>query len=334
MQRWQASRFGEINEVLKLEEVALPEPGEGEARVKVLLASIGLPDKLALEGKYPFVTKPPVTPGQEFVGLVDKAGPGFPFPVGTKILGSSQRYGEGYGAVAAYTICATNSVFPFPTELSPEQAVAFPGTYHVAYVGLVNRAAIQPQETLLVLGAAGRTGTAAVQLGKALGTTVIAVIRKEEQRDFCLAQGADYVVNSGEEGLVEKLLQLTNQRGVDVIYDTVGSEAHQAVIQSIAYHGRLVLVGFAGGDWPTLRPLHIMFKGYAVMGALHTARTEAEKQEAIATLAQLTKDGKLAPPQAKLFAFADTIQAVSAIGSLSSRGGIAVRVSEEDKKNP
>jgi NADPH2:quinone reductase len=329
MKSWQASQFGDAQAVLQLQEVALPEPGEGQARVKVLLASIGLPDKLALEGKYPFVTKPPVTPGQEFVGLVDKAGPGFPFPIGTKILGSSQRYGEGYGAAAAYTICATNSVFPFPTELSPEQAVAFPGTYHVAYVGLVNRAAIQPQETLLVLGAAGRTGTAAVQLGKALGATVIAVIRKDEQRDFCLAQGADYVVNSSEEGLGEKLLQLTNQRGVDVIYDTVGGEAHQAVIQSIAYRGRLVLVGFAGGDWPTLNPLHIMFKGYAVMGALHTARTEEEKQEAIATLGQLVRAGKLAPPQAKLFAFENTVQAVTEVGSSSARGGIAVQVNEE-----
>jgi NADPH2:quinone reductase len=332
MKSWQAKEFGEVETVLKIQNVVIPEPGEGEARIKIILSSIGLPDKLAIEGKYPFVPNPPVTPGQEFVGVVDKAGSGFPYPIGTKILGSSEQYGKGYGAVAEYTICSKNTAFPFPTELSNEQAVAFPGTYHVAYVGLVNRAAIQPNETLLVLGAAGRTGSAAVQLGKALGAKVIAVIRKDEQKEFCIAQGADYVLNSADERLEEKIMKLTDQKGVDVIYDTVGGPAHQAVINAIAYRGRLLLIGFASGGWPTIDPLHVMFKGYAVMGSLHTTRTEEEKLEAIETLAQLIKVGKINPPKAKIFDFTDTIQAVSNVGSLSAMGGIAIKIIEEYEK--
>ena len=329
MRSWQANQFGEIKEVLKLEDVAIPEPGEGEARVKIILSSIGLPDKLAIEGNYPFVANPPVTPGQEFVGIVDKAGPGFSFPIGTKILGTSE-FTKGYGGVAEYTICAKSTVFPYPSELSDEQAVAFPGTYHVAYVGLVNRAAIQPNETLLVLGAAGRTGSAAVQLGKALGAKVIAVIRNDEQKQFCTAQGADYVFNSADQMLVEKIMKLTDQKGADVIYDTVGGLAHQSIIDTIAYRGRLILIGFAGGGWPNINPAHILFKGYAVMGALHTARTEQEKLEAIKALATLIKDGKINPPRAKLFNFLDTIQALSEIGSLSSMGGIAIKVIDKN----
>jgi NADPH:quinone reductase-like Zn-dependent oxidoreductase len=218
------------------------------------------------------------------------------------------------------------TVLPFPNELSDEQAVAFPGTYHVAYVGLVNRAAIQVDETLLVLGAAGRTGSAALQLGKALGAKVIAIIRNDEQKDYCLAQGADFVLNSADEKLVEKVMELTNQKGVDVIYDTVGGTAQKSVINTIAYKGRLVLVGFAGGGWPKIDPQHIMFKGYAVLGTLNTVRTEVEKQDAIQILADLVLTGKIIPAQAKLFEFSDTVHAVSSIGSLGAMGGIAVKV--------
>lgn len=326
MTSWQAAEFGKCNEVLKLTNVKIPEPAHGEARIKVILASIGLPDKLAVEGNYPFVPDPPVTPGQEFVGIVDKAGIGFPYPKGTKILGTSEYYGKGQGAVAEYTICSKNTVLPFPIGLKDEQAAAFPGTYHVAYVGLVNRASLQKGEVLLVLGAAGRTGSAALQLGKALGATVIAVVRNDDQKHFCITQGADYVLNSADEDLVEKVLNLTQQNGVNVIYDTVGGAAQRSVIETIAYKGRLILVGFAGGGWPKIDPLHIMFKGYAVMGALNTIRTEGEKQSAIEVLNNMIANSKITPAHAKVFNFDETQMAMSELGH---SGGIAVKINDE-----
>ncbi|MCW3170668.1 zinc-binding dehydrogenase [Chryseobacterium sp. 09-1422] len=325
MRSWQADEFGEISEVLKIKNIPVPEPKKGEALIKVIVSSIGLPDKLAVEGNYPFVTNPPITPGQEFVGIVEKTGADFPFIEGTKVLGTSEYYGKGYGAVADYTICSKTTVLPFPTKLSDEQAAAFPGTYHVAYVGLVNRGDIKDGDSLLVLGAAGRTGAAALQLGKALGAKVIAVIRNDEQKEFCISQGADVVLNSSDEKLIDKIMELTDHKGVDVIYDTVGGKAHKSVINAIAYKGRVILVGFAGGSWPELNPQHIMFKGYAVMGALNTIRTEEEKQDAIKKLSELIGRGDINPPKAKLFNFNDTISAMSEIGK--SKEGIVVQLS-------
>lgn len=325
MKCWQADQFGKVKDVLKIKDAPIPEPNDGEARVKVILSSVGLPDKLIIEGSYPFVPNPPATPGQEFVGIVDKAGAGFPYPIGTKILGTSS-FDKGHGSLAEYTICYRDSVLPFPDELTDAQAVAFPGTYHVAYVGLVNRAALKASETLLVLGAAGRTGSAALQLGKALGANVIAVIRNDEQKEFCIKQGADHVLNIADPYLTDKIMQITNLRGVDVIYDTVGGTPHKKVIQTIAYKGRLLLIGFAGGSWPELNPVHILFKGYAVMGALHVTRTEEEKLEGINTLAKLIKNHSINPSKAKLFSFDDAITALNEIGSSSSIGGAAVIV--------
>lgn len=327
MRSWQADGFGEISKVLKLKNVFLPEPHKGEALIKVLLSSIGLPDKLAIEGNYPFVPNPPITPGQEFVGIVEKAGSDFPYVVGTKILGTSEYYGKGYGAVADYTICSQTTALPFPDELSDEQAVAFPGTYHVAYVGLVDRAAIKKGESLLVLGGAGRTGAAAVQLGKALGAMVIAIVRKDEQKEFCIKQGADHVLNISDEDLIDRIMVLTDHKGADVIYDTVGGEAHTTAVNAVAYKGRVILVGFAGGSWPEINPQHVMFKGYAVMGALNTVRTEGEKQDAIKKLSEFISNGSIKPPEAKLFNFKDTIPAMSEIGK--SYGGIAIQINNE-----
>lgn len=327
MRSWKADEFGKVNDVLKLKEISVPEPGNGEALIKVIVSSIGLPDKLAVEGNYPFVQNPPITPGQEFVGIVEKTGDDFPYAVGTKVLGTSEYFGKGYGAVADYTICSKITALPFPAELSDEQAAAFPGTYHVAYVGLVNRANLKKGESLLVLGAAGRTGSAALQLGKALGARVIAITRDDEQKEFCMSQGADLVINSSDERFIDKIMEFTDNTGVDVIYDTVGGEAHKSAIDAIAYKGRVILVGFAGGSWPELNPQHIMFKGYAVMGALNTVRTEEEKDAAVEKLAEFIKRGEINPSKATLFDFADTVEAMSNIGKL--KGGIAIQVNDQ-----
>lgn len=151
----------------------MPVPGAGEARVRVLAASVALPDLMMVQGEYPMVPAPPVSPGQEVVGIVEAAGDGFPHPIGTRIVGNS-RFDISVGGLAEYTLVPGQSAMPVLEGLSDEQAVGFPGSFHVAHIGLQHRAGLRSGETLLVLGGAGRTGSAAIQLGKAMGATVIA----------------------------------------------------------------------------------------------------------------------------------------------------------------
>lgn len=215
MKRWQATRFGDVDDVLRLEDVDQPEPGPGEARVRVLAASLALPDLMMVRGEYPFLPEPPASPGQEVVGIVDAAGEGFPHPVGARIFGNS-RADIGIGGFAEYTLVPGWSAMPVIDGLSDEQAAGFPGSFHVAHIGLHHRAHLQEGETLLVLGGAGRTGTAATQIGKAMGATVIATARSDSSANFSRKQGADHVLDLSQDSAQEEIDEITGGRGIDV----------------------------------------------------------------------------------------------------------------------
>jgi NADPH2:quinone reductase len=317
MKRWQATEFGMPQTVLKLAEVALPEPGPREARVRVLAASVALPDLLMVQGRYPFVPAPPVSPGQEIVGIVEEAGSGYPFPVGTRIMGNS-RADIAIGGLAEYTLSPATGAVPVLPELTDNQAAGFPGSFHVAHIGLAHRAALQPGETLLVLGGSGRTGSAAIQLGKALGATVIATARNHDKARFCQAQGADHVINLREQPLTDTVRDLTGGHGADVIYDTVGGETYDQATHAIARAGRVLLVGFASGTWGQPDPQHIMFNDYSVSGALSLFRHDTERDETLSTLADLLRSGTITPPVTDHYTFDDVPAAIT------SRSGDAV----------
>jgi len=224
MKRWQAADFGAVEDVLHLEDVERPEPGPAEARVRVLAASLALPDLMMVHGDYPFLPAPPASPGQEVVGVVDVAGDGFPYPAGTRIVGNS-RADIGVGGFAEYTLVPGWSAMPVIDGLSDQQAAGFPGSFHVAHIGLHHRARLQDGETLLVLGGAGRTGSAAIQVGKAMGATVIATARSDANAHFSRQQGADHVLDLNDPASTRAVDLITNGRGVDVVYDTVGGQA-------------------------------------------------------------------------------------------------------------
>lgn len=326
MKAWRAETFGKPSEVLKLVDIDVPVPGPGEALVRVLATNIGLPDRMMLEGRYFLVPNPPVTPGQEVVGIVEAAGPGYPYAVGTRIIGGA-NFTTGSGGLAEYCLSPGNGAVPAPDDMPDEQAAAFLGTFHVAFVGLVNRARAKPGETLLVLGGSGGTGSTAIQLAKALGLIVIATVRDAKKAAFCREQGADHVINLGSGSLGEQVRALTGGKGADIVYDTVGSPLTEQALDAIAIGGRYVLIGFAGGsDFPTIEPLKILMHGISVTGALHSVRTPDERDEAITVLGRLFSERKIAMPIDQVIAFADVPGALDRLGG-AVNGKLIARVS-------
>lgn len=331
MKAWRAEAFGKPSEVLKLVDVDLPSPKANEALLRVLATNVGLPDKMMLEGDYFLTPSPPVTPGQEVVGIVEKAGADFPFPVGMRVIAGT-NFAAGSGGLAEYCLSPSEGAVPAPDDMPDEQAAAFLGTFHVAYVGLVNRAAAKSGQTLLVLGGAGGVGSAAIQLGKALGLRVIAAVRDDDQAAFCREQGASEVVNTRTGVLDKEVRALTDGRGADIIYDTVGEALAEQALRAIALGGHYVLIGFAGGaGFPKIEPFTILKLGILVTGALHTVRTQEERDEGVETLGRLFSEGKISVPIDDVIGFADVPQALERLGG-GVRGKLIARVNEYSTK--
>lgn len=329
MKAWRAESFGNPADVLKRVDVAIPKPGPGEALLRVLATNIGLPDRMMVEGRYFLTPHPPVTPGQEVVGIVDATGPGYPYPVGTRVIGGA-NFATGAGGLAEYCLSPAEGAVPAPDNMPDEQAAAFLGTFHVAWVGLVNRARAKPGETLLVLGGTGGTGSTAIQLGKALGLNVITTVRTARKSAFCLEQGADEVIELEKGSLSEQVHQLTNGRGADIVYDTVGDPLTDQALDAIAIGGRYVLIGFAGSSgFPVIEPFKILTRGISVTGALHTVRTPAERDEAITELERLFTAGKIAMPIDQVVSFTDVPGALNRLGG-GVNGKLIVRVSYDE----
>lgn len=326
MKLWRAETFGNPEDVLKLVEMDVPVPGPGEALLKVLATNIGLPDRMMLEGRYFLVPQPPVTPGQEVVGIVEAAGEGYPFPVGARVIGGA-NFMSGSGGLAEFCLSPAQGAILADEDMPDEQAAAFLGTFHVAYVGLVNRARAKAGETLLVLGGTGGTGSTAIQLGKALGLNVIATVRDARKVAFCHEQGADHVIETQTDQLDEKVRALTGGKGADIVYDTVGTPLVEQALDAIAIGGRYVLIGFAGGsDFPTIPPFKIQTLGISVTGALHSIRTPEERDEAITVLGRLFSEGKIAMPIDQVVPFAEVPEALQKLGG-GVNGKLIARVS-------
>ncbi|QNE89017.1 zinc-binding dehydrogenase [Corynebacterium incognita] len=317
MKQWVANKFGEPAEVLTLRDANLPSAGPGEAVVRVLTASLALPDLMMVKGNYPMVAQPPVVPGQEVVGIVEEAGEGFPHAVGTRVVGGS-HFDRGFGGFGEYSLMPAWSAFEVLDELTDEQAVGFVGSYHLAHIGLFHRAHLKEGETVLVLGGAGRTGSAAIQVAKAMGVTVIATARSEESADFCVQQGADFVVSRADE--------LPEGVSIDVIYDTVGATVYKDFAGLFNRGARLLLVGFASGTDTVLDTHDLLMRDYSAVGVLSTFRTASEQESSLAALSQMLKDGVIDPPVAGVWDFADVPRAMQ-VRSAKAHGQSVIRVS-------
>jgi NADPH2:quinone reductase len=242
-------------------ELPKPEPAAGEVRLRVEAASVNFPDILICQGKYQLKLEPPFTPGMDMAGIVDAVGAGVTgFKPGDEVAGGAR-----FGGFAEYAIARADGLQVKPEHMGFAEAAAYPAAYLTAYVALVRRARLQAGETLLVHGASGGVGLAAVDVGKLLGAKVIATSASEEKLAQVVAYGADHGVLA-REGFREDVKSLTDGRGADVIYDPVGGDVFDESVRCIAFDGRLCVIGFTSGRIATVSSNMPLIKGFSVVG--------------------------------------------------------------------
>ena len=296
MKAWRVSELGEPRDVLRLEEVPDPAPAAGELLVRVLGAAANFPDVLMCRGLYQVKPPLPFTPGVELCGEVAALGPGTTgFAVGDRVIGSSVLPAGGFAELA---LMDTATTFAAPGGLDDAEAAAFYIGYQTGWFGLHHRAHLQPGETLLVHAAAGGVGSAAVQLGKAAGARVIGVVGGLEKADVARRLGADVVVDRHTEDFVAVVNDVTQGRGADVVFDPVGGDAYQRSTKCIAFEGRILVVGFAGGQIQSAALNHALVKNYSILGlhwGLYTTKDPALVRICHDELSKLAADGVVKP---------------------------------------
>ena len=246
---------------IRVEDVDLPEPGYGEVRIRIRATSLNFPDILLCQGKYQLKLEPPFTPGMDIAGEIDAVGEGVEdFVVGEAVVG-----GMRFGGFAEFAVVSAEGLKKKPTHLSFAEAAAYQVAYLTAYVALVRRGNLRAGETLLVHGASGGVGMAAVDIGKFLGATVIATGGSDAKLQRVLAYGADHVINT-EHGFREQVKALTAGRGADVIYDPVGGDIFDESTRCINFDGRLLIIGFTSGRIASVPANIPLIKGFSVMG--------------------------------------------------------------------
>lgn len=294
MKAWVVTRAGAPADVLSLVECAVPEPIPGTLRVKVLAAGVGLPDVLMCRGNYPFTPPLPFTSGQEVCGIVTDNNGNKAFRLGQRVMGVT-AFIEGHGGFAEEALVYDQNVFPVPQDMSDAEAAVFNIAYRTGYIALVTRGRMQAAETLLVHGAAGGTGAAAIQLGKALGGRVIAVANGRAKAEKCVSFGADEVIDSSCEDFVARINTLTNGAGVDLVFDPVGGDTFQRSLACLGFGGRLLAIGFASGTWGDASTQDLALNNRSVIGVLAAVPTHEMSLNVQDELYALYKLGKIAP---------------------------------------
>ncbi|WP_433559999.1 zinc-binding dehydrogenase [Pseudonocardia xinjiangensis] len=321
---WRARSFGEPKDVLRVEEIEWAEPSAGLVLVKVRACGVGLPDLLITTGNYPPLPDPPAVPGQEVMGEVVGVPAGSAFAVGDRVMGAT-AFLDGWGGYSDYAYVREAKTQRVPPALTDEEAAGFVIGFRTAYAGLADRIRIAPGEVLLVLGAAGNTGAAAVQLGKALGATVIATASSAEKLAFCSRIGADHVVDHRTADVARAVLEITGGHGADVVFDPVGGTLGTRATAAVARLGRIALIGYASGSWPTLDPLDMVLRSYAAVGVF-AGGTDEEDRTAYGRLAELAGRGLIRTPVTTVVSFDDVPDIIGAVPT-ASPGKAVVRIS-------
>lgn len=328
MKSWKAQEFGKIEEVLELLEV--PEPGAPPPNcltLKVLATGVGLPDVLMTMGKYPLVRTPPVSPGQEVVGIVTAVADDVDFEVGDRVIATS-LFTENSGGFSEYCHASRDMAYRVPGGMPDEQAAGFIIAFQTAHAALVQRLQLQAGETLLVLGATGSSGSAAVLLGKALGAKVIAVAGGEEKSAFCATLGADAVVDYRQGSVAEQVRQHVD--AVDVIFDAVGGASYDDAVQTIGLHGRVGLIGFSSGSWAKLDPQDMVARSYSAVGVFVACCSREDIAGAYSDLFRLYEEGKIRVPVDKVYSFDEVPLALGEVAASKLLGKHIVRVADAD----
>lgn len=314
-------------DALTWQTLPMPEPGPGQVLVAIEAASLNFPDVLIVQNTYQIKPPLPFVPGAEFAGTVTAVGEGVAhLKVGSKVAALS-----GTGGFGTHTLVSAALCMPLPAGFPAVDAAAFIMTYATSYHALIDRAALQAGETVLILGAAGGVGTAAIQIAKAAGARVIAAASSAEKCATCQKLGADATLNYSEHtpsgSLREQINQLTGGKGPDVVYDPVGGEWAEPVFRSMAWRGRYLVVGFAGGPIPSL-PMNLpLLKGASLVGVFwgEFAKREPKANAAMMqTLAQWYGQGKVKPLIHQTLPMSDLKQAYAQMSTRSVMGKLVM----------
>jgi NADPH2:quinone reductase len=310
-------------EELVWSELPTPTPAAGEVLLEIKAASLNFPDLLIVQNKYQMKPPLPFVPGAEYAGVVRALGA----EVSHLKLGQHVACLSGTGGFATHTLAPAALCLPLPEDFGFVDAAAFIMTYATSHHALVDRAQLKAGETLLVLGAAGGVGTAAIQIGKALGARVIAAASSAEKCALCTSLGADATINYSQENLRETLKTLTAGKGPDVVYDPVGGDLTEAAFRSIAWRGRYLVIGFAAGPIPAL-PLNLaLLKGASIVGVFWGDFAKREPRANAAMLQELVgwyTAGRIKPVIDMAMPMSDLKAAYARMGSRAVQGKLVL----------
>jgi NADPH2:quinone reductase len=309
--------------VLKLEEVPDPVPGPGQALVRIRACGINFADSIMAAGKYQNQPELPFIPGSEIAGDIAALGEGVDgFSVGQRVMGLPGR--GGYAELAAVDV---KRLSPLPAGLTYEQAASFAVTYGTSHVALAHRARLRPGETLLVHGAAGGVGLTAVELGRIMGARIIATAGGPDKLAIARAAGADETIDYLAEDIRERVKALTGGRGADVVYDPVGGDVFDASLRCVAFEGRILVIGFAGGRVPQIPANHVMVKNVDIIGvnrpaydALALEVSRRSQDELLRWLAE----GRIRPLVSRTFPLERAVEGLESVVTRRSTGKVVI----------
>lgn len=310
-------------ESLVVEDVSAPTPGQGQVVIQVAASGVNFPDTLIIEGKYQFKPPLPFSPGSEVAGTVAALGKGVSgVRVGDRVMAV-----PGWGGFAEEVAVDAEQLVPIPDSMDFPTAAAFALTYGTAHYALTDRGRLQPGQTLLVLGAAGGVGLAAVEVGAALGARVIAAASSDEKLALCRAHGASEGINYSAEDLRERIRALTGGEGVDVVLDPVGGSYAEPAIRGLAWDGHYLVIGFTAGEIPRI-PLNLpLLKSSSIIGVFwgaFTARDPRRSREYLQELLRWFEAGKIRPYVSATYPFERAADALNALLARRATGKLVL----------
>lgn len=308
---------------LLLDEVPEPRPGPGQLRIRVRACGVNFADSLITRGQYQKQPQLRFSPGFEVSGEVLELGAGVKgIALGDRVIAITP-----HGGYAEQVIANINCCVPMPATMTWEHGAAFPVVFGTSHVALWHRARLRAGETLVVHGASGGVGLTAVAIGKVLGATVIATANGPEKLVVARAHGADHLIDTSHEDVRTRIKELTKGRGADVIYDPVGGELFTASLRSIAFEGRILIIGFAGGTVPQIPANHLLVKNVDVIGLNWPAYAELHPTvmtESFQTLIQWYLDGRIRPHVSATYPLAQAVEALNQVMSRKSTGKVVI----------
>jgi NADPH2:quinone reductase len=312
-------------DALHVEEIKRPVTGSEQVRIRVAACSINFPDLLIISGQYQERPGLPFVPGQEVAGVVEDTGADVTgIEPGQAVIAATYQ-----GGLAQYANANFHDVYEMPASMPMEIAAGFPAVFGTSYHALKQRARLKPGETLLVLGAAGGVGLAAVQIGAVMGARVIAAARGEQKIEFLRNNGADELIDYGKDNLKDAVNDLTGGRGADVIYDPVGGDLFDQATRCINWNGRILVVGFTSGRIPQLPANLALLKGSSIVGVFYGRFNQEQPQDSARNMAELFdlySRGKLQPHVHKTFPLEQAADAMNCLKNREAIGKVIVSI--------